>query len=140
MVNTKTGVSRLFSFLRGASGEPSRLWVAAAALVVVILCFRSCASIEAGEVAVRVNNVTGSREVITQPGLIMRLPFGIHDVFKLDVSPQTFHLRGPVNKGPLEGKELDVRASDGSNFAFNDTTILFKAINGKADLSIRDSG
>ncbi len=88
----------------------------------------------------RVNNLTGAREVITQPGAIMRLPFGIHDVFILDVSPQTFHLRGNTNKGPLEARELDVRASDGSNFAFNDTTILFRAIPGKAAETLRDSG
>lgn len=121
-------------------GEPSRLWIAGAALVVVIVALRSCATVDAGQVAVRVNNLTGSMEVITQPGLILRLPFGVHSVYMLDVSPQTFHLRGPADKGPLEGRELSVRASDGSMFAFNDTTLLFRAIPGKADLTLRDSG
>ncbi len=121
-------------------GEPSRMWIAGAALVVVIVALRSCATIDAGQVAVRVNNLTGSMEVITQPGLILRLPFGVHSVYMLDVSPQTFHLRGPADKGPLEGRELSVRASDGSMFAFNDTTLLFRAIPGKADLTLRDSG
>ena len=130
----------ILSFVRGAKGEPSRIWLAAAALVVVIVAFRSCASIEAGQVAVRVNNITGATDVITQPGLIMRLPFGIHTVYMLDVSPQTFHMRGAANKTALEGRELDVRASDGSLFAFNDTTLLFRAIPGKADRTIRDSG
>ena len=59
-------------------GESSRLWVAGAALVLLVVAFRSCASVDAGQVAVRVNNLTGSMEVITQPGLILRLPFGIH--------------------------------------------------------------
>jgi SPFH domain / Band 7 family len=130
----------ILSFVRGAKGEPSRIWLAAAAVVVVVVAFRSCASVEAGEVAVRINNITGSTEVITQPGLIVRLPFGIHTVYKLDVSPQTFHMRGPTNKSALEGRELDVRASDGSLFAFNDTTLLFRAMPGKADVTIRDSG
>jgi membrane protease subunit HflC len=121
-------------------GAPSRLWIAGAALVVVIVALRSCATVDAGQVAVRVNNLTGSMDVITQPGLILRLPFGVHSVYMLDVSPQTFHLRGPTNKGPLEGRELSVRASDGSMFAFNDTTLLFRAIPGKADLTLRDSG
>lgn len=121
-------------------GEPSRLWIAGAALIVVIVALRSCATVDAGQVAVRVNNLTGSMEVITQPGLILRLPFGVHSVYMLDVSPQTFHLRGPADKGPLEGRELSVRASDGSMFAFNDTTLLFRAIPGKADLTLRDSG
>src|SRR6187549_3293159 len=122
---------RVWSFVRGAGGEPSRLWLAGAALVLAIVCFRSCASIDAGQVGVRVNNLTGSTEVITQPGLVMRLPFGIHDVYILDVSPQTFHLRGATNKNALEVRELSVRAADGSTFAFNDTTVLFKAISSK---------
>lgn len=130
----------MLKFVRGSSGEPSRLWIAAAALVVVIVAFRSCKSVEAGQVAVRINNITGATEVITQPGVIMRLPFGIHDVYMLDVSPQTSHLRGQQTKGPLEVRELTVRASDGSQFAFNDTTLLFRAIPTKADETLRDSG
>jgi membrane protease subunit HflC len=121
-------------------GAPSRLWLVGAALVVLIVSFRSCATVDAGQVAVRVNNITGSMEVITQPGLILRLPFGVHSVYMLDVSPQTFHLRGQENKGPLEARELTVRASDGSLFAFNDTTLLFRAIPTKGDLTLRDSG
>lgn len=135
-----SGAKKLLSLLKGAGGEPSRLWIAAGALVVIVASAKSCTSIEAGQVAVRINNITGDTEVITQPGLVVQLPFGIHDVYKLDVSPQTFHLRGAQNKGPLEGRELLVRASDGSSFAFNDTTLLFRAIPGEADEVLRDSG
>ena len=135
-----SGAKKLLSFLKGAGGEPSRVWIAAAVLVVVVACFRSCASLEAGQVAVRINNLTHSTEVITQPGLILELPFGIHNVYVLDASPQTFHLRGNENKSALEGKELSVRASDGSSFAFNDTTLLFRAIPASADETLRDSG
>jgi regulator of protease activity HflC (stomatin/prohibitin superfamily) len=133
-------VLRAWRGMRGAADAPSRLWLAAGAITATILAFHSCASIEAGQVAVRVNNVTGSMEVITQPGVVLRLPFGIQDVYILDVSPQTFHLRGTTNKSILERAELDVRASDGSNFAFNDTTILFRAMPGKANETVRDSG
>jgi hypothetical protein len=49
-------------------------------------------------------------------------------------------MRGNTNESPLVARELQVRASDGSNFAFNDTTILFRAIPGKADETLRDSG
>src|SRR2546422_2879354 len=123
--------------------EPSRLWIAGGAIAIAIFAMRSCTSIEAGQVAVRINNITGSTEVITQPGLIMRLPFGIHDVYTLDATPQTFHLRGDTKgskDNPLEHRELDVRASDGANFVFNDTTILFRAIPSQADNTLRDSG
>ena len=138
--NGRTGLPRMVSFIRGAGGSPSRLWLAAAAIALVIVGARSCTSVEAGQVAVRINNITGSTEVITQPGLILRLPFGIHNVYIMDVSPQTFHLRGDSNKSSLEVKELTVRASDGSSFEFNDTTLLFRAIPGKADETLRDSG
>jgi membrane protease subunit HflC len=129
-----------WKFVRGAGGETSRLWIAAGAIAIVLVSFRSCATIEAGQVGVRINNITGSTEVITQPGLVLELPFGIHDVYIMDVTPQTFHLRGTENKSALEVRELDVRASDGSSFDFNDTTLLFRAIPGKADETLRDSG
>ena len=133
-------VLRAWRGIRGDGTGPSKLWLIAGAITVLVLALHSCTTIEAGEVAVRVNNVTGSMELITQPGLVVRLPFGIHDVYILDVSQQTFHLKGQKNTSVLVAKELDVRASDGSNFAFNDTTILFRAIPGKADETVRDSG
>ena len=140
MTDARAASRKFWDVMKGAGGEPSRLWIAAAAVAVVVFFAHSCASVEAGQVAVRVNNITGSMEVITQPGIIMRLPFGIHDVYIMDVSPQTFHMRGDTNVSTLIVKELSVRASDGSNFAFNDTTVLFRAIPGKADETLRDSG
>src|ERR1044071_2997701 len=138
--STERARRSIVNFVCGAQGEPSRLWLAAAALVVVIVGARSCATVEAGQVAVRINNLTGSTEVITQPRLILRLPFDLHDVYIMDVTPQTFHLRGQQNKSVLEGRELDVGAADGSSFAFNDTTLLFHAIPAHADETLRDSG
>lgn len=138
--STERARRSIMNFVRGARGEPSRLWLAAGALVVVIVAARSCATVEAGQVAVRINNLTGGTEVVTQPGLLLRLPFGIHDVYIMDVTPQTFHLRGQDNRSTLEVRELEVRAADGSSFAFNDTTLLFRAIPANADETLRDSG
>jgi len=39
---------RVRSFARGASGETSRLWIAGAAVLLVILSFRSCTSPDPG--------------------------------------------------------------------------------------------
>jgi hypothetical protein len=130
----------ILNLIRSAGAEGSRAWLVAAALTIVVLTTRSCTTVEAGQVAVRINNLLGGTEVVTQPGLILRLPFGIHDVYILDVTPQTFHLKGEVNKSPLEVRELDVRAADGSSFAFNDTTLLFRAIPARAGSTLRDSG
>ena len=81
-------------FLAGLKKGTGRLWLVAAGLCVVFIAFRSCSEVEPGEVAVRVNNVTGEVETLTRPGLIMDLPFGIQDVFVIDTSSQTFHMRG----------------------------------------------
>lgn len=121
-------------------GDPSKLWLIGAAVVVLLIGFRSCVTLEPGHVAVRVNNVTGSIETITQPGLVLRLPFGIHSVHVVDASPQTFHMRGQASPDQLNVRELTVRASDGSNFIFNDTTILFKVVPEAGARVIADAG
>lgn len=126
--------------LRSLGANPSRLWIAGAAIAVVVLASRSCVTVEPGHVAVRVNNLTGSVETITQPGLIVRLPFGIHTVYTIEAAPQTFHMRGDKNLDALNVGELTVRASDGSNFVFNDTTILFRVIPSQGARVIADAG
>jgi regulator of protease activity HflC (stomatin/prohibitin superfamily) len=102
--------------------------------------FGSFTSIEPGQVAVRVNNVTGGQMTVTQPGLITRLPFGIHTVYVLDASPQTFSMHGAKQTDDLNVGELTVRASDGSNFHFQDTTIIFQMLGEEAGTVIRDAG
>ena len=109
-------------------------------VILVILAARSCVTVEPGHVAVRVNNLTGAVETITQPGLILRLPFGIHTVYTIEAAPQTFHMRGNKNIDQLNVDELTVRASDGSNFVFNDTTILFRVIPSQGARVIADAG
>ena len=133
--------SRIRDAFQRVGGDRGRLlWYVGAAAILVIIAFRSCVTIEPGHVAVRVNNLTGSIETITQPGLVLRLPFGIHDVHVVDASPQTFHMRGTKNEDQLNVKELTVRASDGSNFVFNDTTILFRVVPSAGAQVITDAG
>ncbi|ACY16752.1 SPFH domain-containing protein [Haliangium ochraceum] len=120
--------------------QRSYIWVAGAALLLAILSMRSCTTLEAGQVAVRVNNLTGGQETLTRPGLLIRLPFGLHSVYVLDASPQTFIMKGEQNLDALHVRELTVRASDGSNFVFKDTTVIFRVLGDQAQNVIRDSG
>ncbi|MBA3548205.1 MAG: hypothetical protein H0T76_17115 [Nannocystis sp.] len=116
------------------------VWIGGATVAVLAVMFGSFTSIVPGQVAVRVNNLTGGQLTITQPGLVTRLPFGIHTVYVLDASPQTFSMHGAKQTDDLNVGELTVRASDGSNFHFQDTTIIFQ-INGEdATTVIRDAG
>jgi hypothetical protein len=127
-------------FLAGFKRQKTRLWIAGAAICVVLIAFNTCAEVEPGQVAVRVNNVTGNVETLTRPGLILALPFGVHDTYLVDTSSQTFHMKGDRNVDDLNVRELTVRASDGSEFVFNDTTILYRVIPDRGADVIRDSG
>lgn len=116
------------------------LWIAGAVGVLLYSAFGSVTSIEAGEVAVRINNITGSANTITQPGWILQLPFGVHSVYTLDASQQRFIMRGTNNVDRLNVRELTVRASDGSNFHFEDTKINFRIAGDQAQTVIADAG
>ena len=124
----------------GAGNQLSRLWIAGAVVVFLVVGLRSCTTLEPGQVAVRVNNFTGSQTTLTRPGLVMRLPFGVHSVHIIDASPQTFTMKGNQNVDQLNVQELTVRASDGSNFVFKDTTVIFRVLGDRAQDVIRDSG
>lgn len=141
MTNPKDrALSAIENILEGFRTQTSRLWIPGAVLIVLIVSVRSCITLEPGEVAVRVNNITGDQTTLTRPGLIVRLPFGVHSVYILDASPQTFSMKGDRNIDDLHVKELTVRASDGSNFIFKDTTVIFQVLGEDAQAVIRDTG
>jgi membrane protease subunit HflC len=131
---------RATEFFRGFGKQMSRLWIVGAAICLTLVGINTCSEIDPGQVAVRVNNVTGSVDTLTRPGLILDMPFGIHDVFLVDTSSQTFHMKGDKDIDELNVEELTVRASDGSEFVFNDTTILYRVIPDRGADVIRDSG
>ena len=122
----------------GAGGAV--VWFVFAFILALVLLFSSWRTIDPGQVAVRVNNITGEQEARTQPGLILCAPFGIHSVYIIDASPQTFVMKGNKNQDALHVQELTVSASDGSNFLFNDTTIIFQVLGASAREVVRDAG
>lgn len=124
----------------GGAGLGSLLWVVPAAVLTIVLLATSCQSIEPGQVAVRVNNVSGTLDTITQPGLVFRAPFGLASVYVIDASPQTFVMSGDTSTDELHVAELAVRASDGSNFLFKDTSLIFQVLGSEAEAVIRDAG
>ncbi|MEM9454654.1 MAG: SPFH domain-containing protein [Myxococcota bacterium] len=132
-------LSRLLRALRGGKGG-TVVWLVLAFILSMILMLTSFSTIEPGQVAVRVNNITGEQEARTQPGLIMRAPFGIHSVYIIDASPQTFVMKGDKARDALHVQELTVRARDGSNFLFKDTTVIFQVLGSSAREVIRDAG
>jgi membrane protease subunit HflC len=116
-----------------------KLWMGSALLVLAGLASFSVVDIEPGQAAVRVNNVTGSQGTVTTPGWIVRVPF-LHIVHVLDVAPHPYAMKGDVNQDILHVEKLTVRASDGSNFHFEDTTIVFQLRPSDVVTAVRDSG
>lgn len=131
-------VARLQRFRDGGLG--TGLWLMVAFVLTIVVALTTFTVIEPGQVAVRVNNVTGSLDTIVRPGLVTKLPFGISSVHVIDASPQTFVMRGDKTQGELHVSELTVRASDGSNFLFNDTSLIFQVVGDQAQDVIRDAG
>jgi regulator of protease activity HflC (stomatin/prohibitin superfamily) len=116
------------------------IWVAATGLIVLVMMFTSFTTIEPGQVAVRVNNVSGTSSAITQPGWVFRMPMGIHSLHVIDVTPQTFQMKGDRDVDDLHVEQLTVRASDGANFHFEDTTLIFQVTGDEAVTVARDAG
>ncbi|MBX7083461.1 MAG: hypothetical protein K1X88_29910 [Nannocystaceae bacterium] len=143
--NGAAGAAKASQFLSSLAALRGRglgplAWVVLALVVLGITFASAFVVIEPGQVAVRVNNLTGARDTIVQPGLVTRAPFGLHSIYVLDASPQTFVMKGSQNVDDLHVTELTVRASDGSNFLFNDTTIIFQIASDRAEDAVRDSG
>mgnify|MGYP002619682320 CR=1 FL=1 len=121
-------------------GLGTMIWLLVAFVLTIIVSLTTFTVIEPGQVAVRVNNMTGSLDTIVRPGLVTKLPFGISSVHVIDASPQTFVMRGDRPVDELHVAELTVRASDGSNFLFNDTSLIFQVLGDQAQDVIRDAG
>lgn len=134
--------ARIAALRKNLGGGPGSVivWFVLAVIVSIGLLITSFTTIEPGQVAVRVNNVTGEQEARTQPGLIFSAPFGLHSVYIIDASPQTFVMKGDRAQDALHVQELTVRASDGSNFRFTDTTIIFQVLGASSREVIRDAG
>jgi hypothetical protein len=136
----KSPLGDLTAKIKARGGVLDWVWYGGAAFAILAVMLGSFTSIQPGQVAVRVNNVTGGLKTVTQPGWITRLPFGIHTVYVLDASPQTFTMHGTKQTDDLNVGELTVRASDGSNFHFQDTTIIFQVVGDEAEKVLSDAG
>lgn len=136
-------LDKVRAFLNKAGGGgaiSAAIWSILAVILTIILFVTSFEVVEPGQVAVKVNNLTGSQEPVTQPGLVVKAPFGMASVYVIDASPQTFVMKGSSNLDELHVQELTVRASDGSNFQFKDTSIIFQVLGSKAVEVIQDAG
>lgn len=97
------------------------------------------ASIAPGEVGVKVNYLTGEETVITTPGFKIYIPI-LQEVFTFDRTTQEFLMEGDRYVSNDHVPELTVRASDGSNFWFEELRIQYEILTGSAVTLLNDSG
>lgn len=95
--------------------------------------------VEANEVALRVNYLTGSEEVIPTPGYQFYIPF-LMDVYKIDRQTQEYLMKDDRYIGLKIAPKLTVRANDGSNFRFDELKIQYEIIPEASDTILQDSG
>ncbi len=91
------------------------------------------------EVAVIVNYMTGSEEIVDRPGYKIFFPF-TQQAFKFDKSPQTFVMSGDRDIDNNHVRKLTVRASDGSSFWFEKLSIQYSLRPSAANIILNDSG
>lgn len=119
-----------------------------AVTVVAVLMFLGLAmsgnlgvvNVSTEQMAVKVNYITGEKEIINSAGFKVYIPF-MQEIFILDRTPQKFlMIDGGAAMNDSYGPPLSVRASDGSNFGFDELEIHYSIIPGMADEIIEDSG
>ncbi len=126
------------------AAQASAAVVVAALIVLLVLAGRGglgVMQVEANEVAVRVNYLTGAESVITQPGYQFYFPF-IQGIYTLDRTTQEYVMAGTSREEQAYNKasRLTVRANDGSNFWFQEMRIQYELAPNDAKLVLRDSG
>lgn len=119
--------------------------VVAAVVALLVLASRGglgMMQVEANELAVRVNYLTGEESVITQPGYQFYFPF-VQGIYTLDRTTQEYVMSGTgrdSSEGANRASRLTVRANDGSNFWFHEMRIQYELIPDQADRVLSDSG
>ncbi|MDG2148741.1 MAG: SPFH domain-containing protein [Planctomycetota bacterium] len=129
---------------RGPGGNKSAILVLA--FLLVLLCVVVFASghggiieVEADQVAVVADYLTGESEVHLEPGYQFFIPF-LQRGFLFDKSVQEFVMEGDVDRDSNHVKKLTVRANDGSNLWFDKTQLQYRVIPSMADVVLADSG
>lgn len=132
--------------LKGGGGPPPIVIIGGLLVVLILAVIALGATGRVGatqinddQVGVLVDYMSGEKEVLTGPGFHIYMPV-IQEVFLFDKSSQEFVMEGDRFVNDNHVPRLTVRANDGSNFWFEELTILFEIIPERADKLLEDSG
>lgn len=95
--------------------------------------------VRAHEVAVVSDYARKATTLVATPGVRWFVPY-FQEVHVLDKSPAEFRMHGDSVAGDRDVPRLVVRASDGTNFHFEDLTLRYRLAEGQAGLVLADSG
>jgi regulator of protease activity HflC (stomatin/prohibitin superfamily) len=138
---------------RGFVGDPDSFWTrygaktilfgACAGLFVIlgIWGFASCATTATNtEVAIVVNNITGTVTILENGGMVLHLPFGLSSVYKMDKSQRLLSLtQNHRTKEHPEGEQVNIKTNDGSNVAM-DVEVVYEVTPSRAMEVYRELG
>ena len=132
----------------GSESKPPTVVTIAAGVFGVVLVFGllmaatgklGVATIEPGEVGVKVNYITGTEEVLSEPGFKIFIPVA-QEIFMFDKKTQEFLMAGDRFVSENHVPRLTVRADDGSNFWFEELRIQYELLPSEAVTVLNDSG
>ncbi|MBI4576791.1 MAG: hypothetical protein HY722_11055 [Planctomycetes bacterium] len=93
-----------------------------------------------GQVAVVVNNLTGSETLQLTPGTVIHLPLGITQVYRLDKTEKVFTMTAEPGRGDRPGLDnVRIKTKDGSN-VYIDVEIRYHVDPAKAGQIVRRLG
>ncbi len=131
---------------RSSRRRPARAVILALVVVLALMLIVVLASgqggiieVNADQVAVIANYLTGETQVHTQPGYQFFIPF-LEQGFLFDKSVQLFVMEGDRDQDSNHVKKLTVRANDGSNLWFDRMELQYRIDPLKADVVLADSG
>jgi len=115
-----------------------RAWVILGAAVVVVALWNGSARVAEGQVAVLVNNMTGTVTVNERVGYYVFVPW-LTSLHRLDRRVQALVMAEAGRDGYRGGDAIKVKTSDGSNVEL-DTLVSYRLIPGMAGQVLRDAG
>ncbi len=126
-----------------------------AVVLLILLGLNAYTYLEPGEVAVIKNNITGAEDVRTESGIIIHLPLGLTDVYKLDRKVKVFTMGGSPKDSRTKRVDwsssttrsrsrdrvgaVKIKVADGSNVEV-DVEVNFKVIPTEAASIIKHIG
>jgi regulator of protease activity HflC (stomatin/prohibitin superfamily) len=124
-------------------GSRAIVFIVGVGLFVVLALYAagSCGTlVENTEVAIVVNNITGTKTPYDNGGMVMHLPFGLSSVYRIDKGQRVLSLT-QLHQSPEHpsGDQVNIKTNDGSNVEM-DIEVVFQINPKRADQAYKELG